>query len=514
MTCNQVFGSGLAAGLLLLVACGGDDDDAPGRDEREQSEPKYEVEFTEGECDVALPEGQSDDTVRCGVLTLPEDRQDRESENVEIAVAVLLANSDEPQPDPVVYLHDGPGGAALDLEMQRFSEGIAGPLQRDRDIVFFDQRGGGRSEPSLQCPEYLDALTLSLSQALDAIADIANTNRALLACRERLEGEGINLAVYNSTEVAADMRDLMTSLGYEEWNIYGVGYGSRVALTALRDNPGPIRSVILDSPEPIEANDLELASRYDKVVGDLLAACRADPVCDGSNPRLRETLDGLEAAWTTNPPGVQALPTGAEGDSYPVFVTTTRLIGILQHVIQRTESLSQVPGALDAWARGQFGTLSSFATTALSDEFILSHGANRAFHCNEEAPFVTAEDITSAQEGLPPEVALAFGRDPGFCEEWGSLGANTEDNQGVRSGVPVLVLVGTLDPLVGDGDVRVLERRLANSYVVEFSSTSHAVLFSQPACAVLIVADFLDDPEEEPSDDCAQEIPPLGFVEF
>ena len=58
---------------------------------------------------------------------------------------------------------------------------------------------------------------------------------------------GVDLAAYNSAENAADLADLRTALGIDGWNLYGVSYGSNLAMSELRDHPEGIRSVVLDS---------------------------------------------------------------------------------------------------------------------------------------------------------------------------------------------------------------------------------------------------------------------------
>ena len=70
------------------------------------------------------------------------------------------------------------------------------------------------------------------------------------ACHDRLVQHGVDLSAYNSAATAADIEDLRVVLGYSKWNLYGGSYGSRIALTVMRDFPQGVRSVILDSAIP------------------------------------------------------------------------------------------------------------------------------------------------------------------------------------------------------------------------------------------------------------------------
>ena len=212
--------------------------------------------FVPAACDVKLPDGQSAETVACGHLIAPEDRSRADGRTVRLAVAVLKATGEAPASDPFVHLSGGPGGRLLETGMQLYTPEFAAPIQAKRDLVFFDQRGVGLSRPKLDCPEYVAAVRASYAVSATVEEETAQTMTALRACRERLVGEGVNLSAYTSAASAADLQDLMIALGYDRWNIYGISYGTRLALTAMRDTPEHIRSVVLDSTLPVHANNV------------------------------------------------------------------------------------------------------------------------------------------------------------------------------------------------------------------------------------------------------------------
>src|SRR5262249_22434325 len=110
--------------------------------------------FEPAPCDFKLPDGQTEETVACGHLIAREDRNCTDGRTVRLAVAVLKATGDTPAIDPFVFLSGGPGGPLLEAGMQLYTPDFAAPLQSKRDLVFFDQRGTGRSQPKLDCPEY------------------------------------------------------------------------------------------------------------------------------------------------------------------------------------------------------------------------------------------------------------------------------------------------------------------------------------------------------------------------
>ena len=66
---------------------------------------------------------------------------------IDLAVAIFAAQNKKPRPDPIVYFEGGPGGSALAF----VDYWLESPLRRARDVIVFDQRGTGYSQPALNC---------------------------------------------------------------------------------------------------------------------------------------------------------------------------------------------------------------------------------------------------------------------------------------------------------------------------------------------------------------------------
>ena len=144
-----------------------------------------------------------------------------------------------------------------------------------------DQRGGGTSTPSLDCPELDDPAT--------------PPGEAIQACRYRLDQRGVDRGSVTVGSTAADLVHLRRSLGIDAWHLHGVSSGTRIALELLRIDGSSVASAVLDSPTPPEV-DL-----YDDLPEGVLYAltsmenlCRADATCPGGlvGP-LRSILDDL-----------------------------------------------------------------------------------------------------------------------------------------------------------------------------------------------------------------------------
>jgi pimeloyl-ACP methyl ester carboxylesterase len=135
----------------------------------------------------------------------------------------------------------------------------------------------------------------------DASRDAA-LNEALFQCRDRLVDEGVDLTTYTAVQNAGDVAVLREALGYEQVNLLGLSYGTRLALTVMRDYPEGVRSVILDSTLPYGLNlTVEEPRATANAVEAVLAVCQSDLLCRLGYPDLRAALFKLVDDLNTAP---------------------------------------------------------------------------------------------------------------------------------------------------------------------------------------------------------------------
>ena len=120
------------------------------------------LSYEQAPCQFQIPPGQ---TVECGYLIVPEDRGQSGGPTIRLHVGVFRTQSDDKAPDPIVFLHAGPGANALEWVPLTFNYRFA-PFLADRDFIIFDQRGTGLSQPALDCPEHLETVLETLDQDL------------------------------------------------------------------------------------------------------------------------------------------------------------------------------------------------------------------------------------------------------------------------------------------------------------------------------------------------------------
>src|SRR5256884_8424987 len=182
-------------------------------------------------------------TLKCGYVTVPESRSNPKEGMVQLAVAIFKSPNVQNDPNPVVRLEGGPGGPSLDNWARYITSANYATFVFNHDLIMFDQRGTGYSTPSLKCPETLQNQFETLDKHLSATDFERLQLQALRACHDRLVRSGVDLNTFNALENAADVHDLILALGYKQANLYGVSYGTRLALTTMRLFPSVVRGV-------------------------------------------------------------------------------------------------------------------------------------------------------------------------------------------------------------------------------------------------------------------------------
>ena len=198
-------------------------------------------------------------------------------------------------------------------------------------MIVLEQRGTLKAEPLLACPELDSHLDIAVTLAPTGPAVLAGESAAVEACRDRLVAEGWDLAAYDSTENAADVADLRVAMGIDEWNVYGVSYGTDLALQTLRDHPQGIRSVVLDSVVPPQVNLIadawpNAATAY----RSLFDACAEQPACARAFPELENEFHSLVTELTDEPRTITATDP-ATGAPVDVVVDGYRLANLVTH---------------------------------------------------------------------------------------------------------------------------------------------------------------------------------------
>ncbi len=474
--------------------------------------PDYEAVFETAECRFDHPR---EEEIRCGYLVVPEVRSNPER-MIRLHVAVVPSIGDSPAPDPVVYLSGGPG--LYTLEMAAIYTPLFREVLKERDVILFDQRGVGYSEPSLDCPEVEQARLVQIVEELEPDEELAVGVEAATACRERLVDEGVNLSAYTSAASAADLDDLRQVLGYESWNLFGVSYGTRLALTTMRayGDSGTIRSVVLDSVFPPQVNIYaDWGVNADRVFSLIFERCAALENCNSDYPDLKARFYGLVDALNGEPMTIfvndrinrTVLEAPFDGDD---------LIGISFVMAYGSENIINFPKMIRELENGNSAILNEFLAYYLYQPAIYSEGMQLSVNCFEELPFNTVAEVQETAENLPPQIGRIAERDVidflALCEAWGVETAEAIENEPVVSDIPTLILAGDYDPITPPYYGMETAEWLSRSFYFEFEGLSHSVAFSS-RCGMDMAAAFLDLPDVPPDASCMERLF-IGFVPY
>jgi pimeloyl-ACP methyl ester carboxylesterase len=459
--------------------------------------------FNPSECPFPLPTRIE---VVCGYVTVLEDHNGSAGgETIELAVAMFKSSNPNAASDPLIYLDGGPGGSTL--ETAQFSFGsLVGPFLDNRDVILFDQRGVGLSRPALDCPEYDQFAYDTLDDFLTTDEYVKLITDALAACGTRLAAEGINLAAYNSAQNAADVSDLRVALGYDQVNLLGISYGTKLALTTMRDHPAGIRSVIIDSVYPPQVSQLDIPLNADRAFTVLFEGCAADAACNAAYPDLRPVFLEVFHQLTTDPVTTTVFDPSTR-KTMSALIDGDAFVGLLFQALYGTDIIPELPKGIYDAHNGDFAFFRDLIRLQFFQLDAISIGMNEAVQCAEEFAFDTPETIAKALASTPEELR-GFARrallDPAqltLCQVWNAGQPNTIENEPVVSGIPTLVFSGEYDPITSPDFARLAAQTLSNSFFFEFPGTGHGVITSN-ACPLGMALDFLADPSAEPDAAC------------
>ncbi|MGD8792443.1 MAG: alpha/beta fold hydrolase [Anaerolineae bacterium] len=458
----------------------------------------YQPVFEPSSCRFDVPAGYE---IECGDLVVLEDHSQPDGPTIRLPVAIFESTGPNPAPDPVVHLVGGPGDSLLDAAAPYLEMG-GDEFLKTRDYIMFNQRGSQYGTPFLTCPGVTDLYRGLAEQPLDFEERKRREVEFWLNCHDQLVEQGVTLDAYNSFEMAADVEDLRLALGYDQVNVYGVSYGSRLALTAMRDHPQGIRSVILDAVVPLQVNPTEeFAPNVYGAFQNLFHDCAADPFCSRTYPDLETTL--LQTVEVLN-----AEPRSLRIDGQVRVLDGYDFLDILRRFISSTGAIGWLPKVITDAGEGVF----ELGNWGVPDIPNYADGMHWSAWCRDEMTFESEEEALALAAEIPPLFRETFAASVRFpvCEGWDSGMAAPEENQPVASDIPTLVFGGRYDPVTPPRYARLAAETLPNSFYYEFRYVAHAVMRSD-RCALQIGLAFLDDPYTEPDASCIDDAHPPDF---
>jgi pimeloyl-ACP methyl ester carboxylesterase len=370
-----------------------------------------------------------------GTLLVPEKRSDPQSNLIELAFVRFKSTAASPGP-PIVYLAGGPGGSGIGAASgSRFPLFMA--LREIADVIAFDQRGTGYSKPNLGCYE---RMTVPL--------DVAPTPELVLKeLRENAKGcisywrdiQRVDLTGYNSNESADDLEDLRKALGAPKISLWGISYGTHLALATLRRHPDSISRAILAGIEGPD-HTYKLPSNIQKHLEDLAAVIKADPQIGKDIPDFLGLMKSVFDRLDAQPETVEITD---QRTKQKVRVTVNKFV--LQYIIGNnigTTVTANFPALIYRASKGDFTNPAQVWLNISRQEI----GSAMSFMMDCASGQTAARREQIAREAKDTLLGDVFNFPfPGVCEEWKAPDLGDEFRSPVKSTVPVLFISGTLD---------------------------------------------------------------------
>lgn len=436
---------------------------------------------------------------QCGEWAVPEDRAATGGVTITLKVVIVPAVSRNPQPDPLFLFAGGPGQAATEAFTPLL--GALERIQQDRDLVLIDQRGTGENNP-LTCPDS-DETPLTLTEDESQQVYIGG----LRECLEQIKGDP---RWYTTENAARDFDDVRAALGYEQINLYGVSYGTRMAQTYLKLFPERVRAVILDGVVPqAEALGIEVAADAQRALEMLFARCEADEACRAAFPNLRAEFENVLNTLQAEAPVITANhPT--TGQPMELRLTRSGAASTIRLLSYAPETAALLPLLIHQAAQKDY-TMLAAQLLAVSDDLSasISGTLNASVLCAEDAPFITPEQAArlNANTYLGDLQTAQFET---LCAVWPHGTVSGDFKQPVQSSVPVLLLSGEADPVTPPSNADEVARALPNSLHVVAPGQGHNVLMR--GCLPRVAADFIEAGTVQGLNvACVQAIAPMPF---
>lgn len=444
-------------------------------------EPTLEL----ADCRITAGPGYPGIKARCGIFLRPLDPDNPESGQLELNVAVVPALSLEPEPDPLVPIAGGPGGAST-----VFYAGYARAfrkIRRTRDILLLDQRGTGDSAP-MDC-EIDDDIVEGQFSIDDTIAET----------RKCLDSLPHDPRFFTTSVAVEDLEALRVALGYPSLNLYGSSYGTRVAQHFLRRYPDSTRTVILDGVAPPQiALGPGIAIEAQKALDSIFERCAQDSDCNTAFPSIREDFAELEASLGQESVEVTfSNPSGGRPET--MSFGDAEFSGALRLMSYHPSSVALMPLMIDEAVNGNYQPLAARSQMIVeSMTRALSLGMHNAVVCTEDAPFFDSEEVTREQLEATYIGPMQIEALDAICGVWPKGVLDDGLRQPLATDKPVLLLSGDADPVTPPYFAELASVEMSNSKHLIGHRQGHGLAVR--GCMPDVIADFVESASIEDLD--------------
>lgn len=280
----------------------------------------------------------------CGTLVVPENRNNPKSRLIALPVTRINAKAKE-KLEPIFWFEGGPGDPNKTLYP---TDGLI----EKHDFVMVGYRAI-EGQVHLQCPEISDAFRSTEGDYLGDSA-LAGYARGATDCVERLATEGIDLDGYSINQTIDDNEAARKAMGYDQINLFGNSYGTRVQMLYQWRYPDSIYRDLMVAVNP-PGHFLFDPLSIEAVLAKYAELCGKDSYCSARISdflaTIRDVSQNMPSSWM-----------GIDIDADIVKLITS----ISLHESIALGGLPMYgPGAIDLWLDAAEGDASGMALVSL-----------------------------------------------------------------------------------------------------------------------------------------------------
>ncbi|MBW1295676.1 alpha/beta fold hydrolase [Aquimarina litoralis] len=435
-----------------------------------------------------------EDRIAYKFLSVPENWDDPKSNTIKIAVSILKNKSNKTDADAVVFIQGGPGASGV----QNIGSWYKHPLREKNDIVLFDIRGTGFSEPRL-CPDLGKKFMEILAKNQSETEDEKQKTAEALSCKQDLLNQGVDIEAYNSLSVSQDLHALKTLLGYSNWHVYGASYGTYMAQVYANMYPTDIKTLSLDSSiSDISTYYTKNTTNYISSLSKVFKKCLNDSVCNDQYPDLEQVYYKTIADLEEQPITVKVDKKLIESGEFTYNSEDFKIA--IQQALYHKKLVEVIPLLIYQFQERNEDALGNLVP-AFSSLLGMDYGVYYCVSCNETLPNNKISEYqtdASRYKGLKGGVSF-YKSDFKVCEKWNLSRQDTivpYDLSKLSSiSSPVLIFSGEYDPItpVGNGDE--VARKFKNGYTVIGHNLGHVPGFTKTGNQVAEA--FINDPDKQ-----------------
>ena len=224
--------------------------------------------------------------IRCAKFKVPYDYARPEVGTFTLNLKLRPASKPKTSKGPLFVNRGGPGAESASMAPDAefyFTQNILDNF----DIVAFDPRGTGASEPHVDCVDAIDPYF-----AGDITADTPEQRQKLIddaqAFNDACEAKSGEILPYISTIASArDMDSIRRALGYDKISYFGFSYGSELGATWAHLFPDTVRAAVFDGAADPNASylqsGLDQAAGFERELNAFFADCASRKTCAAYN---------------------------------------------------------------------------------------------------------------------------------------------------------------------------------------------------------------------------------------